>query len=139
MKMKLFDGLINRKPPVESEVLEDLFQEICELFDNIEKLNSELLELLDEDSQSEPLCYITDVQKTKCDTQSKLILFRNKTSKVTSSGDSCNILIKKVDPPIFNGDVREFPTFVKDYSRHDFLAWKGPIHTACCKEKLRKL
>ncbi len=70
MKVKLFDDLIDRKPPVESEVLEDLFQEICELFDNIEKLNSELLELLDEDSQSEPLCYITDVQKTKCDTQS---------------------------------------------------------------------
>lgn len=26
-------------------------------------------------------------------------------------------MIKKVDPPIFNGDVREFPTFVMDYSR----------------------
>ena len=117
MKVKLFVDLIDGKLPVESEVLEDIFKEICELFDNIEKLNSKLLELLDEDSQSEPLCYITDVQRTKCDTQSKLILFKNKISKVRSGGDSCNILIKKVDRPIFNGDVREFPTFVKDYSR----------------------
>ena len=117
MKVKLFDDLITRSPPVESEVLEDVFKEICELFDNIEKKNSELLELIDEDSQDEHLCYINAIQRTKCDIQSKLIVFRNKTRKDTSSDDGCNILIKKVDPPIFKGDVREFPTFVKDYTR----------------------
>lgn len=116
MKVKLFDYLIGRELPVESEVLEDVFQEICELFGNIEKLNSELLEVLDEDSQSEPLSYITEVQRIKCESQSKLILLKNKTSKVKASSESCNVLIKQVDPPLFNGDVREYPTFVKDYS-----------------------
>ena len=87
--------------------MQEVFKEICLLLDIIEQVNNELLELLDDEcSQSEALNYITDVQRTKCDTQSQLISFISKSSQVNSGGDSCNILIKKVDPPIFNGDVR---------------------------------
>ena len=108
MKVKLFDDLIERK--VETEVLEGVFSEICNLFDKIEELNGELLVKVDEDSQSKLLNSIIDIQRIKCDGHSKLIAFKNNEGKVRQGDNSCNVLIKKVGPLIYNGGVRtSFP------------------------------
>ena len=49
-------------------------------------------------------------------TFSKLLNYKSN-QKQQQSNKNCNIFIKKVEPPTFNGDVREFPTFVKDFTR----------------------
>lgn len=109
IKLRIFNNLVlqnNRE-----EMLDDVFSEICGLFEKVENLNDEILQEDDDCFQSEHLEYISDLQKEKCDIQGRLLNF--KTNKKRQQGS--DILIKKVEPPNFNGDVREFPTFVKDF------------------------
>lgn len=111
IKVRIFNNLVlqnNRE-----EMLDDVFSEICGLFEKVENLNDEILQEDDDCFQSEHLEYISDLQKEKCDIQGRLLNF--KTNKKRQQGS--DILIKKVEPPNFNGDVREFPTFVKDFER----------------------
>ncbi|KAK4316629.1 hypothetical protein Pmani_012229 [Petrolisthes manimaculis] len=113
-KVRIFNNLVLQNNP--TEVLDDIFCEICSLFERVENTNDEILQADKEDSQSEHLEYIGELQKEKCDVQCKLLNY--KTNKKRQNGsENCNILIKKVEPPTFNGDVREFPTFVKDFTR----------------------
>lgn len=45
------------------------------------------------------------------------MLLKNEARKLDQSDVSCSILVKKVEPPVFEGNAREFPTFIKGYTR----------------------
>lgn len=45
------------------------------------------------------------------------MLLKNEARKLDQSDISCSILVKKVEPPVFEGNAREFPTFIKGYTR----------------------
>ena len=112
-KVRVFDDLVVQNSQI--EVLSDIFSEICGLFGNIESINDQILQKVDEQCQDEHLDYIGDLQKRKCNIQCKLLNL--KTNQKQQRDENCNILIKKVEPPTFKGDAREFPCFVKDFTR----------------------
>lgn len=113
-KVRLFNDLVLHNTP--AKVLSDIFSEICGLFEDIENLSDQILQEVDEQQQSEHWDYLGDLQKRKCDIQCKLLKYEAN-QKRQQSDETCNILIKKVEPPTFNGDAREFPSFVKDFTR----------------------
>lgn len=46
------------------------------------------------------------------------MLLQEETQKLAQQSDnSCSILVKKVEPPVFDGNAREVPTLIKDYTR----------------------
>lgn len=116
-KVRVFLDCKEKNEPL--EVLGAVFNEICENFKRVEIINERLLQVVDDDKQiSEHLNYICEIEKIKCDIHSALVLLKIETQKLAPQSDSsCSILVKKVDPPVFYGNVREFPTFMKDYTR----------------------
>ena len=113
-KVRVFEEVLCQNSPI--EVLDDIFIEISDLFEKVESINDDILQEIDYNSQSEHLVYIGDLQKVKCNIQGKLLNLKSK-QKQQVSNENCTVLIKKVEPPTFNGDVREFPSFVKDFTR----------------------
>ena len=116
-KVRMLNDLLLQDSPM--EVLEAAYREISELFDNLEDVNVQILQECLEDEQSQHLDYLWDLQKLQYECQSKIVRLKDKQKRQQreSNGDTGNIQIKKVEPPIFTGDVRDFPTFVKDYTR----------------------
>ena len=66
-KVRILNDLVLQNSPV--EVLDDVFSEICDLFEKIERINDHILQEADDSLQSEHLEYIGDLQKVKCDIQ----------------------------------------------------------------------
>ncbi|XP_045115478.1 uncharacterized protein LOC123507035 [Portunus trituberculatus] len=116
-KVRMLNNLLLQDNPM--EVLDAVYKEISELFDKLEDVNVQILQECSEDEQSQHLDYLWDVQKLKCECHSKIVRLKDgqtRQQRITND-NNCNIQIKKVEPPIFSGDVRDFPTFVKDYTR----------------------
>ena len=116
-KVRMLNDLLLQDSPM--EVLDAVCKEISELFDKLEDFNVQLLQECSEDEQSQHLDYLWDLQKLKYECQSKIVKLKDKQKEQpkVSNDDRCNVQIKKVEPPIFSGDVRDFPKFVKDYTR----------------------
>lgn len=81
-KVRIFYNFVLQN--TRAEVLDNIFSEICGLYEKVENLNDEILQEDDDDFQSEHLDYINGLQKGKCDTQGRLLNF--KTNKKTATG-----------------------------------------------------
>lgn len=116
-KVRVLNDLLLQHSPM--EVLDTVYKEISELFDKLDDVNIQILQECSEDEQSHHLDYLWDLQKLKYECQSKIVKLKaeQKRQQEGSGEDKCHIQIKKVEPPTFSGDVRDFPTFVKDYNR----------------------
>lgn len=117
-KVRVLNDLLLQHTPM--EVLDTVYKEISELFDKLDDVNVQILQECSEDEQSHHLDYLWDLQKIRYECQSKIVVklkAEQKRQQEVSGEDKCNIQIKKVEPPTFSGDVRDFPTFVKDYNR----------------------
>ncbi|KAK4315300.1 hypothetical protein Pmani_013471 [Petrolisthes manimaculis] len=73
-KVRIFNNLALQNSPV--EVLGDIFSETCGLFERVENINDEILQAEKEDSQSEHLDYIGELQKEKYDVQCRLLNYK---------------------------------------------------------------
>lgn len=115
-KVRLLNDLVLQDSPM--EVLEAAYKEILVLFDKLENVNVQILQECS-DEQSQHLDYLWDLQKLQYECHSKIVRLKekHKGQRNVSNNAKCDIQIKKVEPPIFHGDVRDFPTFVKDYDR----------------------
>lgn len=69
----LNDILFQKSPP---EVLDDVYSEICDMFKKTENISDKILQEADDDSQSEHLEYVGDLQKAKRGIHCKLLKVR---------------------------------------------------------------
>ena len=76
------------------------------------KCNDEVISKLDDQiAIDECQEYILDLEREKCRIMTICVLKQGKAAQ------SKNLVVKKLDPPRFSGNVREYPTFVKDFNR----------------------
>ena len=112
------------------DVLRLLYDEMSTAFTEVESRNENLVQhYLDaeeenEESVKETEKYIEEVEKRKIDLYSSLV--KEKSKQVT-------IKIKALPPPTFDGDMRRFGTFIKDYDRLMLVKYgKDPYSLISC-------
>lgn len=118
-KVNLLKEAHTRKDP--TEVMEGIYEEVCEQFDQIEKINDQLSETLDTKGQDyeaqikELDVYITEVESTKNVARA---IIANVSRKGSTGGKETNkVKMQRLTPPHFDGKIRDYPTFCKDYER----------------------
>lgn len=114
-KVKVLQECIDKDEP--DEVLSSMKDEVCACFTNVEKCNDDIISEL-EDSTAIDECqeYIIALEREKCRIVSSCVL-KQRAAAQGKCAPSKNVLVKKLEPPRFNGNVREYPTFVKDFQR----------------------
>lgn len=107
-------------------VLNGIYEEVGAAFKNVERINEEYLELLYKSVGEGKLTEEADVYMSQLETSKLKVKVNLEVSKqaqnqnVQANGVSVgtsNISVKKLDPPSFSGNVREFPNFKEDYTR----------------------
>ena len=97
---------------VNQVVLNSVRDEVCVCFADVEKCNDEVISKLDDQiAIDECQEYILDLEREKCRIMTICVLKQGKAVQ------SKNLVVKKFDPPRFSANVREYPTFVKDFNR----------------------
>lgn len=101
------------------EMLKSRFDEVCEAFKVVEVVHDKLVYMLDnaaDDYKSElenAEQYIIQLERIKAANHSRLM----KQIKYNSDKQGTRVKVKSLDPPKFNGNIRDCPTFRKDYER----------------------
>ena len=127
-KNVLFDYL--EDDHVTSEILDELLSKLNVAYDELEAASNDYLSIvsLDDEEFSRTESYLEEAYRTCYRARSSIAKLTKNVSSAASKGvrdergSSKNvqkkIQVKKLDPPKFDGDIRKFPTFVKDYSAH---------------------
>ena len=100
----------------ELSVVKCNYSEVNEAFKSLEIKNDELINFvcangLEEKSQDEAQDYILDCERTKNDLQAKIGKLENSQNTPLQQ----KVKVKKFEPPKFDGNVRDYPTFKEDY------------------------
>ena len=108
----LRDAITQRKS---SEVIELLWKEVCNSFDEVQDLNEELQCLVDSDEGSKECDqYIAALEKTKSELYELVLKKKSKDKKESET----LVKIKKVDPPKFSGRLRYYPNWKKEFKKY---------------------
>ena len=116
--LKFFDESVAQDDP--TDILKPAFEEVCDVYKRLEKANDNFIESMDEshDDYTSLLAsaedYITDVYKLKCKAHTQLL---KKIGKEKEKAESTKFIVKKLEPPKFDGQIRLYPTFKKDFER----------------------
>lgn len=117
-KVNLLKEAHARKDPM--EVLRGIYDEVCEQFIQIEKINEKLAETIDTKEENydvlinELELYITNVERTKNETRT---IIAKVTGEEKSFKEVQKVRMQRLTPPRFEGKIRDYPTFCKDYER----------------------
>lgn len=117
-KVNLLREAHARKDPL--QVLHELFDDVCEQFSEVEKVNDQLINSVDasvknyEEVIHDLEVYITHVERVKNEMRA---IIAKVVSDQTLVKELPKIKIQPLTPPQFNGKIREYPTFRKDYER----------------------
>lgn len=102
-------------------VLEGIYKDLESAFEQVETINEELIEVLYKVSGSGKLIdeaneYISELESQKI--KVKIMLEKAKlANNQCVHGESPKVSVKKLNPPTFSGDMRQFPSFKGDYER----------------------
>ena len=103
------------------EVLRDIYDDVCEQFIQIEKINDQLAESIDTKGQNFDVLisdldhYITDVERTK--NAAHAIIAKVAREEKTSVKEMHKVRMQWLTSPHFDSKIRDYPTFCKDYVR----------------------
>lgn len=104
-------------------VLNGIYEEVERVFESVEKCNEYIIDLVyeeeDGDLIKEAEDYISQLEVSR--TKIKVDLEKAKLAQSPMiQGNAApigNISVKKIDPPTFSGNMREYPNFRDDYER----------------------
>ncbi|XP_071519126.1 uncharacterized protein [Panulirus ornatus] len=103
------------------EVLRGIYDDVCKQFLEIEKINEQLAESLDTKKSNYDVLineldtYITDIERTKI--QAHAIIAKVTKKDKASVNEMHKVRMQRLTPPHFDGKIRDYPTFCKDYER----------------------
>ncbi|KAK4304584.1 hypothetical protein Pmani_023463 [Petrolisthes manimaculis] len=118
--IKLFEESVKQDDP--TEILKPAFDEICGAYKRLENANDDFISCIDVscDEYASLLAvaedYITEVYRLKCKAHSQL-LRKIDGDKSKQKADNTKFIVKKLEPPKFDGQIRLYPTFKKDFER----------------------
>lgn len=118
-KVNLLKDAHARNDPL--QVLKDIYHEVCEQFNRVEEINDVMVNSLDtKDESYDSLVtdlenYIMDVERVKNDVHAMVVKSENCGN--TSVTDVPKTRMQRLNPPHFDGKIREYCTFSKDYAR----------------------
>ncbi|XP_068229430.1 uncharacterized protein [Palaemon carinicauda] len=100
-------------------VLTKNYEEMVEAFKCLEYQNDELIhficenedKLADSNLEEEAQQYILDSERLKCEVSAKIF----KGVQGVKAIDKSKVKVKKFEPPMFEGNLRNYPTFKEDY------------------------
>ncbi|KAK3869862.1 hypothetical protein Pcinc_024866 [Petrolisthes cinctipes] len=116
--IKLFEESVKQDDPTEKPA----FDEICGAYKRLENANDDFISCIDVscDEYASLLAvaedYITEVYRLKCKAHSQL-LRKIDGDKSKQKADNTKFIVKKLEPPKFDGQIRLYPTFKKDFER----------------------
>ncbi|XP_064112965.1 uncharacterized protein LOC135219811 [Macrobrachium nipponense] len=95
------------------------YEEMVEAFKCLEYQNDELIQficenedkLADSNLEEEAQQYILDSERLKCEVSAKIF----KGVQDVKATDKSKVKVKKFEPPMFEGNLRNYPTFKEDY------------------------
>ena len=103
------------------EVLRGIYDDVCEQFIEIEKINDKLAESIDAKELNYDVlirdldAYTTDVERTK--NAAHALIAKVTSEEKMSVKEIPKVRMQRLTPPHFNGKIRDYPTFCKDYER----------------------
>ncbi|KAK3895180.1 hypothetical protein Pcinc_001040 [Petrolisthes cinctipes] len=112
--IKLFEESVKQDDP--TEILKPAFDEICGAYKRLENANDDFISCIDVscDEYASLLAvaedYITEVYRLKCKAHSQL-LRKIDGDKSKQKADNTKFIVKKLEPPKFDGQIRLYPTF----------------------------
>ena len=112
----LTDRLDNNAPVA---VLEPLLEKVDTMYDRMELAHDAYLAVLGEDD-NEVVLASTHLENA-CKLQSELftrVVQARESVPTRQPHTPTAVKVKKLDAPNFNGDMRKFPTFIKDYENY---------------------
>ena len=115
-KCKLFDEAVTRRDA--KVVLSDICSEVCDAFTKVEQCHEEYVSALVENSEEESAIaeakeYIDELERRKLD----LVATQRKLCSGKDPEKDGLLKVKSIQPPVFNGEIRAYPTFKEDYKR----------------------
>ena len=114
-KVKVLEECVDKDDP--SEPLNSIRDEVCECFTDLEKCNEDIIGNLDNPAAiDECQEYMLVVEREKCRIMAHCAL-KQRTAVNNNCSQSKSLVVKKLESPRFSGNVREYPTFVKDFER----------------------
>ena len=118
--LKLFDESVKQDDSI--EILKPAFDEVCDAYKRLENASDDFISCIDEshDDYASLLAsaedYITEVYRLKCKAHSQ-VLMKIDSEKGKQKTDNTKFIVKKLEPPKFDGQIRLYPTFRKDFER----------------------
>ena len=118
--IKLFEESVKQDDP--TEILKPAFDEVSSAYKRLENANDDFISCIDEshDDYASLLAaaedYITEVYRLKCKAHSQ-VLRKIDGDKSKQKTDNTKFIVKKLEPPKFDGQIRLYPTFRKDFER----------------------
>ena len=123
-KYNLF--IVTAKQEGTQAVLDDLCKEVCDAFIRVERLHEEYIELLvfkgkGESTMIEAEEYINELESKKIEV---LCIKQQQQVNVDNEEKDKALKVKSIPPPVFSGEIRDYPNFKEDYER----LMKGSFH-----------
>ncbi|XP_045117673.1 uncharacterized protein LOC123508205 [Portunus trituberculatus] len=118
-KVTLLKEAYARKDPI--QVLKDIYSDVCEQFVQVEEINEKLMDSLDTKSEdydsviNSHESYIVEVESTKNVVHAMIVKAGN--DGKPGVADLSKTRMQRLSPPHFDGKIREYSTFCKDYDR----------------------
>ncbi|KAK4324215.1 hypothetical protein Pmani_005217 [Petrolisthes manimaculis] len=117
-KVNIFRESVCQEDPL--SVLQHNYGEVSHAYIEVENIHEKYVELLSETTTDEALIededqYIMDIERKRNDSHALLAKKSDQQLKVNVS--KAKVKVKALDPPVFNGDIREYPAFKADFER----------------------
>ncbi|KAK4290852.1 hypothetical protein Pmani_028375 [Petrolisthes manimaculis] len=117
-KVNIFRESVCQEDPL--SVLQHNYGEVSHAYIEVENIHEKYVELLIETTTDEDLIededqYIMDIERKRNDSHALLAKKSDQQLKVNVS--KAKVKVKALDPPVFNGDIREYPAFKADFER----------------------
>ena len=123
-KANFFTATQGEEAPV--TVLNGIYEEIESAFRSVENISENLMELLGQCKEGDMLIaeadqYVSELETKKININIELEKVKSAQQNQIQQGSlgtlPKKLTVKKLDPPIFSGDLRDFPNFKDDYER----------------------
>ena len=115
-KLKVFNNSILNEEP--NTVLEAILDEVNTAFKNTDEANNKLINSAQNDSEIEAFNqYMLPMEQERVTAYSTVCKLKESQTQAKHAEEGKTFCVKKLDNPMFDGDIRLFATFKNDYNR----------------------
>ena len=101
-----------------TDVLKGLLDEINVIFSKLESLHEQMVDISTDDSELELFeQYICELEERKTVVNNTFLSVKSTRADEKEKGDNVKLCVKKLSAPLFNGEMRLYPTFKSDFKR----------------------